>query len=88
MLGVVNIKGCLFDKTPPFRNQSIIEFTQQALIYLEIAKEKNMSKLVNEIVREYKLKQAYKSIQRQKCKELDCKICKWKQVCKNIKQEE
>ena len=23
MLGVVNIKGCLFDKTPPFRNRGI-----------------------------------------------------------------
>ena len=42
-----------------------------------------MSKLTDEIMREYKLKQAYKTRERQKCKEIDCKMCKWRQICEN-----
>ena len=46
------------------------------------------SKIAGEIVKDYKIEQAYKRKTRSKCKEKNCNKCKWYQICidKDIKK--
>lgn len=39
------------------------------------------SKIAGEIVKDYKIEQAYKRKARSKCKEINCNKCKWYQIC-------
>ena len=40
-----------------------------------------MSKIADEIVREYKLRQAYQKKNRQSCKDKDCNKCIYFKIC-------
>lgn len=46
---------------------------------------KKWSKIAYNIDKEYKQKQAYKKIKRQKCKEKKCVDCRWWRICQESK---
>lgn len=42
-----------------------------------------MSRIADDIVREYKIKQAYSKKKRQQCKEQKCEECIYEEICKD-----
>lgn len=46
-----------------------------------------MSRIADEIVREYKIKEAYKKRNRQQCKEMECRDCIYFNVCTDKTEE-
>ena len=47
-----------------------------------------MSRIADEIIREYKMKEAYRKKPRQRCKEQDCKKCIYFKICIDRKENE
>lgn len=47
-----------------------------------------MSKIADEIMKEYKIKEAYKKKSRQRCKEQDCRKCIYFKICTDRKENE
>lgn len=47
-----------------------------------------MSRIADEIMKEYKIKEAYKKRSRQRCKEQDCRRCIYFKICTDRKEDE
>lgn len=47
-----------------------------------------MSRIADEIIREYKIKEAYKKKTRQKCKEQECRKCIYFKICTDRKEND